>query len=905
MVKRDGLVVRCGVGVWFVCVLALGVLCGREGNAGVGEWEATALSHVVEAGFDLRFSVTAATGGAVRLVFGEAGLEEGSYVELGAEGIFLGATSDGEELGRRLVSRVCLADLVERPLVYQRREHRWSLLAGERIIVGGDSPPAVGGRILFAACRERPVQVAQVRYRRIHGVYFADSFMRTEKDPTAWEEVSGYWRLNTMRNPLLSANAFYYSGGCRKSGAEEKPAAGGEEPPVLARAVALAGEQFWSDVAVGVACRPAAEGAVGVYLCYRGPEDYVLFRWSGNDTARPVRQLLQRAGWLRVSIDGERVFLVREAGIARGRIGLHVEGKGYASFDDVKVVSRPARYMGADATHAGGWVAIGGDWTQVAPADWNTADWGGGVVVSAPEAEPATLLWEDTGWRRMAVNARLGPWRKGSLGFVLRYADGRNYCCVRWRKASIPVIQVCRVIRGETEVLAERAMAEDGQAHRLGVVSEEGAIAVTVDGRQVLETSDFGLLSGRSGLYAEGVGGGSFSEVVSETLAKRQPLGERTAGAFSAEPAEMQTWAGAGSDWRAVRYSEGVPEPVLLWWHKAEFRGDTRLDMRLDGPLGAAEGAGLLLEGDGKDVLKGCMVRLRGDESAAGGGRAELVVDGKVAAERALVWAAGPRILSFRRVGRMVSAFLSDRLLFSLPVVSARAGDCIGWYAGNEEKTHGDVDVYSENLLNYSFQSAPTDWREGGGIWEVSNKWQCDPRWSFFSGRQLGGGAAIWFRRPLVGDFTLDCYIGNKMASERGNQYEYARDMNISFCADGHDLTSGYSFLFGGHNNARTSLYRQEKEWATDGKVINQRGLHRKWYHFQVTRRGGEITASVDGVPVFRKVDAEPLPGGYFAVWTYDNGIMLGRVRISADGIGPRDSAARVWPQTTQAIYGQ
>lgn len=87
--------------------------------------------------------------------------------------------------------------------------------------------------------------------------------------------------------------------------------------------------------------------------------------------------------------------------------------------------------------------------------------------------------------------------------------------------------------------------------------------------------------------------------------------------------------------------------------------------------------------------------------------------------------------------------------------------------------------------------------------------------------------------------------------------------------------------------------------------VINQRGLHRKWYHFRVSRVGGEVTVLVDGVQVFRKVDEEPLADGRLAVWTYDNGIMLGRVRISADGIGPLDSAEHLWPETTQAIYGK
>ena len=145
------------------------------------------------------------------------------------------------------------------------------------------------------------------------------------------------------------------------------------------------------------------------------------------------------------------------------------------------------------------------------------------------------------------------------------------------------------------------------------------------------------------------------------------------------------------------------------------------------------------------------------------------------------------------------------------------------------------------------------------------------------------------------------------MARERGNPrllYQYAQDLNLSFCADGEDLNAGYSFIFGGHNNTRTSLYRKGVEWDKTSRIlINQKGLHRKWYHIKVTRKGRKLEMHVDGVPVFSKTDENPLKDGHFAVWTYNNGIMIGRVRVSAEEIGPRDSPDRVWGPATQSIY--
>ena len=214
------------------------------------------------------------------------------------------------------------------------------------------------------------------------------------------------------------------------------------------------------------------------------------------------------------------------------------------------------------------------------------------------------------------------------------------------------------------------------------------------------------------------------------------------------------------------------------------------------------------------------------------------------------------------------------------------------------------MDICAAEFLNENFKSAPTLWRHGGGIWEVSNKWECDPRWSFFSGRS-DKLAALWSKFPIEGDFSIEYYVGNKMQRERGAKYEYAQDMNLTVCADGEDLTSGYSFLFGGFGNTKSCIFRKSEEWAVnDRMVIDRPQLHRKWYHIKVSRRGNELSMEVDGRPVFSKTDDKPLGDGRFAIWTWNNGIMIGRVRVAAERIGPCDPPDRIRPATTQSIYG-
>ena len=923
--KAARLRLRCGrwVVVFAACLLMAGISCRPDAERGRVEWQPQPLSRHVEPSFDLRFGLDAGPGSSVRLVFGSLSRAERSYLELGPSGIVYGATGAGLERGRVVVNRTPLVKLADKKLVFQRRPHRWSLIADGRIVAKGDNPPEVGKEIGFAAAQGH-VALRNLRFQRVHGIYFADGFMRTAEEPTSWEEIAGTWKFNVLHNPLLSANAFYYSGSATPA---ETAAGGTADPP---RAIALVGDRFWSDAAVSVACRPAEKGAVGLYLCHRGPKDYYLFRWSSRDSKRPVRQFIRRlgdeerilaeapggyepgawyvlkallgSGWVRFEIDGARGFLVHDPGLTYGRIGLYVEGKAFTSFDDVVVQSRPARCFAAGGNCLGRRLTTGGRWMQVAPAEWDTAEWGGGIVVNAPKR--AALLWEDPAWRNFAVSARLGPWRKGTLGLFFRYADERNHYSVRWKKTSTPVIQICRTQKGKSEVLAEREVPEDGRPHRLGVASEEGEIAVSVDDRPLLRTADFAFLGSRAGLYAEAVSLGSFSEVIYETLPGHKPM-RTTTEAFSAEQS-MQIWSGVKSDWAAIAYNEGLPQPVTLWWHRSDFHGDLRLDMRMKEPPAPGAEVGLLVNGDGLDIKNGYLLRVRGGESEKDLPVAELLVSGEGVRKTTLSWKAGPRILGIRRTGKRLSAFLGDKLICSLPDADPGKGRRLGWYACKAAVTRKEIDLYSNNIINYAFKSAPSDWRPGGGIWEVTNKWQCDPRWSFFSGRSPKA-ASLWYKRPLRGDFTIEHFVGVKMARERGNPrllYQYAQDLNLSFCADGEDLNAGYSFIFGGHNNTRTSLYRKGVEWDKTSRIlINQKGLHRKWYHIKVARKGRKLDMHVDGVLVFSKVDENPLKDGHFAIWTYNNGIMIGRVRVSAEEIGPRDSPDRVWAPATQSIY--
>jgi len=582
--------------------------------------------------------------------------------------------------------------------------------------------------------------------------------------------------------------------------------------------------------------------------------------------------------------------------------------------DDLVVLNRRATLIDFDHYRLNRWLIAGGKWKQLTSESACPDLWPGGVTVSAP-AE-ARIWWGQPSWQDYALSALVGPWEEGTLGLCFRYLDERNYYSVRWRKAGAPVIELRRTENGEDRLLAASPVEHDGGFHRLGVRSEGARILVSVDERPILNVADTAFLHGRTGLFAENVAAGLFSDVLYRFLPGPTAI-TTIHKAFAAEE-EMRVWSAALADWTQAPCppvlisetgGESEPNPIEVWWHRADFFGDARIDLRMHAPPETGTEAGLILNGNARDLAGGVLARLR--RAAADGNdeavlTAELLVDGLLKESALVSWPDGPGVLSLRRIGDTILLRTGEETLLTCRVSAVSGLHRVGWYAVGIAAEPSAVNLYSDNIANYTFKKAPTDWRVGAGAWGVTNKWQCDPRWSFFSGRS-DGLAVLWNKRPLRGDFTIEYYVGNMMDQSRGRRYEYAQDMNITVCADGKDLTSGYSFLFGGFGNTVTGICRRGERWAepTGRKrlLIDTRGLHRKWYHVRVSRKGGQLELRIDDQLVVSRTDDDPLPDGYWALWTYNNGIMVARVRVTAEGIEPRVSPDLVWPGTTQALY--
>jgi len=261
---------------------------------------------------------------------------------------------------------------------------------------------------------------------------------------------------------------------------------------------------------------------------------------------------------------------------------------------------------------------------------------------------------------------------------------------------------------------------------------------------------------------------------------------------------------------------------------------------------------------------------------------------GKTVAERTAD-IARPRDLDFRRLGSHLLAYLDGHVALAWRDPKPLAGDRLAWQADNAALANEHVSVFSDHVLTDSFMAAPVNWRIGAGVWAVTNRWQCDPRWSFFAGWRDDGPTVLWHKREFHGDITLEFAAGIKMDYTKTVGYQFASDLNATICADGRDVASGYSFVFGGWGNKKTAIVRQGQVVAEASKPLIDGYIHRRWWYFKIEKRGPKLRYWVDNVLVHEYTDPKPLTGNRIAIWTYKHGIVLSRFRISCPGPMPAE----------------
>jgi hypothetical protein len=754
------------------------------------------------------------------------------------------------------------------------------------------------------------VAVRNARWQPRGDLYFADDFMRASGNAGVWETLEGTWDVAALDNPVRSVNAF----SCVVRNARRP-------------AVTVTGHRFWDNYHFRTAAKPKARGELGLVFNHMDPDNSFRFTCPTEDVPegdrkmrivrihhgvastlaeRPCRGLSLNQwysldvealdGTIRASVDESPVLDLHDPYALGGKVGLFAHTRGEAVFDDVVVEPTDRFADDFSAPSPGTWVTLGGTWgvdTNGLPA---FADPGDAVYRVDARAEARAVTGRST-WDRYEFEAEIAPWATGSAGLVFAYLDESHYGLLRLTSGAAPEAQLVRRLDAKETVLARADVPGLGTKRaRATVTVSGGGLSASLDGRLILEAWDPLLATGRAGVYAAGTGA-AFDNVAAR-FRKENPEPVFTVNQVFATESPMSNWAAAQNDWLHVKESVGGTEREIRW-HRASFPLDVEVWVTLDIAAKEKGSLSLYIGAEDERAATGYEVTL----NAQNGWLVRLLRKGTPVAEASLPPGTSVGLVRLKREGSFLVAVVGEVPVIAWKDPASLTGQKLGWWAQNLAVRNESVDVYSSHVLADNFTKADSQWRAGGGTWQVSRRWQCDPRWSFFSGTCDEGPAALWHKRYFRGDLTVEFCAAVKMDFTKAVGYAYASDLNLTICADGQDLDSGYSFVFGGWKNTRTAIVRRRQVVAQSDKLLLTGDIHTHWWHFRVEKRGGRFRYYVDNALALEYTDPDPLAGDRIALWTYRHGMMLTRFRTASPEAMPMESPETAYRPGTRCFY--
>jgi hypothetical protein len=708
------------------------------------------------------------------------------------------------------------------------------------------------------------------RVQKTGSIVFADDFMRAVDAPSLWQAVRGEWTPQGVDNAVRSANPFSFL-------------AKGDD------ALALSGQPFWRDYAMQCSLRPEGASMFGLLVNARDAEHHYRVAWQAGKlsldkvSAGEVVELASKElplvdkrwyrlrvqtlrGLILVDLDEQRQLAAYDSDYwLAGGVGLaaSTDEEGGVTWDDIHVTS--VEGFAYDFTNAAEKDAV----THLGASDRRTVH----------------------GFRRR--NSFVGATASGDCELRNRWYDDANFAFLR--RSGDKLLLGLRD-RGQETVLAEQELAAGARALRL--IARDEMLAGSVDGQV--------RMVGRVRVEAAGL-----CQVLGEVSALSAGAEDGPASLNRVHPAfsherSMSYWSHPGNDWK-----QSASEFGPLFWHRGDFWAGLRLGVdlnRLRAEQGSAIGIGLVLApADRAAFADFARFVIDGTES-------RLVLNRYIGEHLQESLALGPadavQHLAIERLGQTLVLTANGDLRWhgALPptlhglanlAIEGIAPDTLKRSSTLKHKVDSApeppkwleaLSVAADHVHTESFHDAPVDWHIGAGTWEVTNRWQCDPRWHFFAGYNLEGASCLWFKRPHGDNITLEFFAAPKMDRARGGKYEYAADLNAVICADGQDVSSGYSFLFGGKDNTGSFVKRGTKPIISNEEITIPRSssIHHRWFYIKLRKAGNRISYWVDGdlVGEYEESDS-PLPGGFLGLWTWRNAIMVSQVRIASDGLHP------------------
>jgi len=525
-------------------------------------------------------------------------------------------------------------------------------------------------------------------------------------------------------------------------------------------------------------------------------------------------------------------------------------------------------------------------------------------------------------WHGYAVRVAVQPGEEcGAAGIALYVEDARNCLLFRWRRADgggPSALELVRVASGRETLLASRpADLDPRQWYEFAVTARGDRLAAFLDGRCVAAAEAKGLRCGKVGLYCRNATRARFDDVAVRSVTASEKamaaagarLGAhllpersvRVAARFRRDR-YMQQWASELGSWLP---DDGQPH---TFWNIGFFPSDFAVSWHADAPLLFEQGPlRIVAAPESRSEAEGYAFTLARD---AASGRLNVQLDrrGKAVAHWTLDVPAGQAVpsLDIRRIGSRLEVAAAGKAVGTYtdkqPLKTRRLGIQCPWTHERVLTAYGGATISESarptrlpaiqyfhatcpQLRDYAFDRAPVDWMADTGTWEVTPRWICLPLFTWLGGRSHEA-AVLWNKRRFARDLTLDVHAAVMMNYGPMSGYDHYGDLNLTLCADGRDLSSGYSILFGADGNSATRILRRDKVVAETTEVLypsRNQGAHQNWYHLRAEKRGPRILLFVGTRLALDYTDPEPLEGTQAAIWTWNRGLMVARARVWAE----------------------
>ena len=545
----------------------------------------------------------------------------------------------------------------------------------------------------------------------------------------------------------------------------------------------------------------------------------------------------------------------------------------------------------------GPWTPVVGQWRNTlvsAPkaAPSQSANPFGFRTPADPAALATTGYWF---WDAYRASVSVRPLAAQSVGLAAYAQDAGNLLALRWSAgaADAPKARQLVLLRdGKETVLASAPGGfQEDQWYRLELAVRPGRIEALIDRYPVLAADTDAFGQGGVGVLAAG-GETVFDDLSLAPIDAPRWEAPRINPVFLADETmtASELYQPAGQ-WRAAE--QGV------LWNWGYYPGDVHVRIAaetLTSPLT------VLLRGDGSSAENAYRATLQlndGTLHASVRRAADTVAEGACltpAGEAVTVSAAGATV--------RVACAGSEAAAFTDPEpLSGRLLGLIGASAAHINSTT----VASPNFRDYAFDAAPTDWFSSRGIWQVTTRWPCQPGWTFFGGTH-DENPTLWTKHAYSGDTVLEFFANIPMDVPPPPGYSRPSDIDAALCGDGVDLGSGYGFVLAGWRNTRSAILRKGQIVAETNAVVfvdpnsSNVNFHRHWFRVRAEKIGSRIGMSVDGREILSYTDPDPLPGGRAAVFSFHNGLMVGRARLwftdeQPGGVVPARVAAALPPK--------